>query len=158
MITRARVAMVLATTVLTLILVAACTQRPSETSPNDEAGGSNIELGTPPAITGDEQQDFAALERMKEDARALANANGCSEVGQCRTAPLGAKPCGGPWEYILYCSVSTDSVALYRRLEMVRQFEDSLNRRYVRVSTCDMAMPPQVTLEGNACRAANPSP
>ena len=136
------------------LLLGACTQPPPEAAP-DEIGGPSTGVGAMPAVTGDEQRDMAALDRLKQEARALAKADGCSAAAQCRTAPLGAKPCGGPWEYLVYCSVTTDSSALYRHLDHVRQYEDSLNTRYGRASTCELVMAPPVVLEGNTCRAAN---
>lgn len=141
-----------------MMLLAACTARPSETGPDDDAANPDAGAVTIPEVTGNEQDDFARLDAMKTDARALARADGCATSGQCRSAPLGAKPCGGPWEYLVYCSVSTDSAALYRQLDAVRQFEDSLNRHYHRASTCDLAIPPQMRVEGSVCRAVDQAP
>lgn len=130
-----------------LVLVSACTQPPSETGTG--AGATPL-----PAISGDERQDLATLDRLRSEARQMARADGCTSAGQCRTAPMGAKPCGGPWEYLVYCSLTTDETALRAHLERLRQFEDSLNRRYGRMSTCDAVAEPSVVLEGSSCRAA----
>ena len=134
-----------------LALAIACAQPPSETG----TGGGAAAL---PTISGDERQDMATLERLRSEARTMAKADGCQEAGQCRSAPMGAKPCGGPWEYLVYCSISTDEAALRAHLDRLRQFEDSLNRRYGRGSTCDMVMEPRLGLEGGACRATAGAP
>ena len=134
-------------TLVLLALTAACTQPPSETGAGEGASAS-------PTISGDEREDMATLERLRSEARAMAKAEGCTAPGQCRSAPMGAKPCGGPWEYLVYCSVTTDEPALRAHLERLRVFEDSLNRRHGRGSTCDMVMEPRLTLEGGACRAS----
>ena len=130
-----------------LLLIPACTQPPSETG----TGGGAVAA---PVITGDEQQDMATLERLRTEARAMARAEGCTSAGECRSAPMGAKPCGGPWEYLVYCPARTDEAALRAHLDRLRQFEDSLNRRYTRGSTCDMVMEPRIVIEGGSCRAA----
>ena len=101
---------------------------------------------------------MATRDRLRAEARQMARADGCAESGQCRTRPMGAKPCGGPWEYLVYCSLTTDEKALDAHLERLRQFEDSLNRRYGIGSTCDMAMEPEVALQSGSCRAAMRSP
>ena len=133
-----------------VVLLAACAQRPAET----ETGGAAAR----PAISGNEEQDVATLARLKTEARQMARADGCASAGQCRTLPMGAKPCGGPWEYLVYCSLTTDEAALRAHLDRLRQFEDSLNRRYGRGSTCDMVMEPTAVLDGGSCRAGSPAP
>lgn len=133
------------------LILASCTQPPAETGADPDTTRASVV----PVVSGNEQQDMAALERLKSEARQLARADGCSTSDQCRAAPMGAKPCGGPWEYLVYCSVTTDSATLHRHLELLRQFEDSLNKRYQRGSTCDMILEPTVVLEGNSCRAAS---
>ncbi|HUF26518.1 MAG TPA: hypothetical protein VMM18_05990 [Gemmatimonadaceae bacterium] len=141
--------------VLVALIVAACAPRAGEGpdtgvgDPNRPAPGTD-EL---PAFTGNEQQDQTTLERLRTEARQLARADGCQSAGQCRSAPLGVKPCGGPWEYLVYCSVTTDSTDLYVKLDQVRRYEEELNRRHGRMSDCAMAMEPQLALEGNTCRA-----
>lgn len=136
---------------LAILLVGlACAQPPAESG----TGGSSAR----PVISGDEQQDMTTLDRLRTEARQMARADGCATAGECRTAPMGAKPCGGPWEYLVYCSLTTDEPALRAHLERLRQFEDSLNRRYGRGSTCDMVLEPSVTLDGGSCRAAPRAP
>ena len=137
------------TSIAGALILASCTQPPAETG----ADPDTVRTTVAPTVTGNEQQDMAALERLKSEARQLARADGCSTSDECRAAPMGAKPCGGPWEYLVYCSVTTDSATLHRHLELLRQFEDSLNRHYQRASTCDMILEPTPVLEGNTCRA-----
>src|SRR5258708_6705879 len=67
--------------------------------------------------------------RLEAEARGLARTDGCSSADQCRTAPVGARPCGGPRDYIAYCARTTDSAALFRKLEELRQAESEFNRK-----------------------------
>lgn len=96
--------------------------------------------------------DSATVARLEREARALARADGCSAGGDCRAAPLGARPCGGPRDYLVYCARTTDSSALYRKLEELRQAETAYNQRTGAMSTCEFREPPRVGAVGNSCR------
>lgn len=100
---------------------------------------------------GDEEADRQEIVRLEAEARALANPNGCSGAGQCRSAPVGAKACGGPRSYVVYCAVTTDTVALFRKLEELRRTEQAFNQKYGTISTCELAVPPATELRGTTC-------
>jgi hypothetical protein len=100
-----------------------------------------------------EAEDQAELARLEAEARALVDTVGCTQPGDCRSAPVGAKACGGPRTYVVYCASTTDTAALFRKLEQHRRAEAAFNRKYGRPSTCDVAMPPQTELAGGTCRA-----
>src|SRR5262245_46506865 len=101
----------------------------------------------------DEQADQGRIARLEADARALARTNGCSSSDQCRTAPVGARPCGGPRDYIVYCARTTDSAALFRKLDELRQAEMEFNRKTGAASTCEFRTPPVVGLEAGQCKS-----
>jgi hypothetical protein len=99
-----------------------------------------------------EAEDQAELARLEAEARALASPDGCAQPGDCRSAPVGAKACGGPRGYVVYCAATTDTVALFRKLEQHRRAEAAFNEKYGKFSTCDFASPPQTELAGGTCR------
>ncbi len=105
--------------------------------------------------SGSQESDWAAIVRLEDQAKAIAKTSGCSSVSQCRTAPVGNRACGGPRYYIAYCSATTDSVALFRKLDEVASAENAYNRKYQLVSTCEFRMPPPLTLSGGECRAVD---
>jgi len=112
-----------------------------------------IPNGSPPG--GSQQvRDWAAIERLEQEARALAPTTGCTAAQGCRTAPVGNRACGGPRYYLVYCATSTDSVALYRKLDEIVRAENDYNRRYGIISTCEFRMPPEIAFSGGECRAA----
>lgn len=129
------------------LATAACTQPPPAATP---PGGSGSQQ-TPPA--GDQKSDWAAILRIEEEAKALVKANGCTSNDQCRTAPVGSRGCGGPRYYLVYCSRSTDSVALFRKLAEVEAAERAYNAKYQVVSTCEFRMSPTVAVTAGACQA-----
>jgi hypothetical protein len=97
--------------------------------------------------------DSTRVARLEREARALAKATGCGSAEQCRAAPVGERPCGGPRDYVVYCARSTDTSALNRKLAELRQAEMDLNRKTGAMSTCEFRMPPETTLVGGSCRA-----
>ncbi len=97
--------------------------------------------------------DTPSVQRLEAEARALARTTGCSQAAQCRTAPVGDRPCGGPRDYLAYCATTTDTVALFRKLEELRRAEQEINRRSGAISTCEFRMPPETGLVGGTCRA-----
>ena len=129
------------------LATAACAQPPPAATPPDGSGSQQ----TPPA--GDQKSDWAAILRIEEEAKALVKANGCTSDDQCRTAPVGSRGCGGPRYYLAYCSRSTDSVALFRKLAEVEAAERAYNAKYQVVSTCEFRMPPTVAVTAGACQA-----
>lgn len=131
------------------LMMSACVQPP----PNGTGAGDS----TPPpasAQPGSQETDWAAILRLENQAKAIAKASGCATVSQCRTAPVGNRACGGPRYYLAYCSTSTDSAALFRKLDEIVTAENAYNRKYQMASTCEFRMPPPLTLSGGECRAA----
>ena len=98
----------------------------------------------------------AVMSRLEADARALARTDGCNTSSQCRAAPLGARACGGPRAYVAYCPATTDSVALFRKLDQLKTAETQFNQRAGTVGTCEFLMPPTVTSRGGSCTAPLP--
>jgi len=134
------------------LTIAACTQPPPAGTPPDGSGSQQ----TPPS--GDEKSDWAAILRIEEDAKALVKANGCTSSDQCRTAPVGSRGCGGPRYYLVYCSRSTDSVALFRKLAEVEAAERAYNAKYQVASTYEFRMPPKVGAIAGSCQPVQPIP
>ena len=104
-------------------------------------------------LTGDQKTDWAQIVALEDQAKALVKADGCTSADQCRTAPVGSRACGGPRYYLVYCSRTTDSAALYRKLDAIAQAEREYNTRYQLASTCEFRMPPTVALSGGSCQA-----
>jgi hypothetical protein len=96
------------------------------------------------------------VQRLEREARALVRAEGCQTGGECRAAPVGDRPCGGPRTYLVYCARTTDSVALYRKLDELARAERAYNQEQGLMSTCEFRTPPAVTAEAGSCRAAAP--
>ncbi len=137
----------LAAALLALAALAGCST-PSRGPQADSAPPA----GEAPA-TGTAPSDSVTIARLDREARALARTDGCGDAGACRTAPLGHRPCGGPREYLVYCARTTDSVALFRKLDSLQRAEMARNAASGAMGTCDFREPPAVTASGGQCRA-----
>jgi len=75
----------------------------------------------------------------------------CECVEQCRALPLGAKPCGGPRTYVVFSTVTTDSVRLARAAAEYTALEAERNRRTGAVSDCQFVAAPSLTCSQGYC-------
>jgi hypothetical protein len=106
--------------------------------------------------SGPQEAGQERVQRLEREARALAHADGCTSGGECRAAPVGDRACGGPRTYIVYCARTTDSVALYRKLDKLAEAEREYNRQQGLASTCEFRLPPRLVAGLGTCRAAAP--
>jgi hypothetical protein len=128
------------------MILAACSPQTAG-APSGPSGGDKV------VLTGDQKADWAQIVALENQAKALVQTDGCSSDFDCRTAPVGSRACGGPRYYLVYCSRTTDSAALFRKLGAVAAAEREYNSRYQLVSTCEFRLPPRVALSGTSCGA-----
>jgi uncharacterized DUF497 family protein len=126
------------------MVLAACSPKTSGTPAGPD--GDKI------VLTGDQKTDWAQIVSLEDQAKALVKTDGCSSAGECRTAAVGSRACGGPRYYLVYCSRTTDSAALFRKLDAVAASEREFNAKYQIVSTCEFRLPPKVALSGGSCQ------
>lgn len=125
----------------------ACTQAPVSANPAD-----NASPGQNSGVAGTQDSDWSAILKLEGEAKAIAKVSGCTS-SECRAAPVGSRACGGPRYYIPYCAKTTDSVALYGKLDEVAKAEQAYNKKYNLASTCEFRMPPQLDVVGGSCVA-----
>jgi hypothetical protein len=128
-------------------IIAACSSQTSGTPPPD---GSRDQF---PGGTAEQKADWAKIVTLEDQAKALVHIDGCASEGDCKTAPVGSRPCGGPRYYLVYCSRTTDAAALIRKLDEVAAAERAFNIKYQLASTCEFRMPPAVGLVAGVCSA-----
>ena len=83
----------------------------------------------------------AVIDNLKVEIKALADGSECSEEFSCYSVGVGAKPCGGFWEYIIY-SNSIDIPSFLTKIETLNELEKSYNEKHMIQSDCFIAMPP----------------
>ena len=104
---------------------------------------------------GTQDADQAVVDRLMREAKAIAHVDGCSAAGECAVQPLGARACGGPEDYVVYCPRSTDVAALKRKAAQLEREQKAFNAKYQIMSTCIYRQPPRATVVGGSCRAAS---
>lgn len=140
----------------------ACDERDSVVG-NDTNGDQQIEEGDQQTEDDDqrtedddqrtEEGDRAQLEEMRGEIDELVGDAAGRSIADCRYAGLGSKPCGGPWEYIVYSVSSTDSTALAELLTAYDAFEAEMNERYGYVSDCSVPNFPVLVYKDGRCGA-----
>ena len=125
---------------------------------DDQNGDGDDQDGDGDDQNGDGEQrteegDRAQLMEMRREIDGLVGEAAASSISDCRYAALGSKPCGGPWEYIVYSVSSTDSTALAIRLTAYDAFEAEMNERYGYVSDCSVPAMPVLTFGDGRCIA-----
>jgi len=88
-----------------------------------------------------QESEKEVIDNLKVEVKAMAKASICSEEYTCYSVGIGAKPCGGFWEYIIY-SNSIDIVPFLNKIESLNELEKAYNEKYTILSDCFMAMPP----------------
>lgn len=83
----------------------------------------------------------AYLQQLKSDIETLANTSVCGEAFSCRYIGFGSKPCGGPWEFLVY-STSIDTLALTSLVMEYNQLEANYNINCNMASDCSTPQPP----------------
>ena len=129
-----------------LLLLTACNPKsvPSDTPADSPSSG----------VISSEDSDRKVIEELEADARALAKVDRCSVAADCRAVPIGARGCGGPRDFIVYCARATDSLALHARIAAADSAEMAYNTKYKVVSTCELRLPPRVVLSEGSCAAS----
>jgi hypothetical protein len=131
-----------------IAILSACPQQPANAPAADPASDKIV-------LTGDQNADWAQIIALENQAKALVQIDGCSSGWDCRTAPVGSRACGGPRYYLIYCSRTTDSVALFRKLAAVAAAERQFNAKYQLISTCEFRTPPKLGLSGTSCQSTS---
>jgi hypothetical protein len=94
-----------------------------------------------------------ALDSLKIEINSLVFDSKCSEEFSCYSIGLGAKPCGGHWEYLVY-SNSIDVVDLLAKIKNYNELEKEYNENYNILSDCFLILAPsKIVCENGKCKA-----
>jgi len=87
------------------------------------------------------EHERAELNIYKDEIEDLAATSICNENTECLYIGFGSKPCGGPWEYLVYTnSIDVDELMLW--VEEYNQLEQDLNEKWGIASDCSIVNPP----------------
>jgi len=98
-----------------------------------------------------ESDDLARLAALKTEVLLLVVEDDCSGIGECRSFPFGAKPCGGPWEYLIYSTTNSDTLKIKEKVKKHNEWNRVLNSRYGYVSDCGITEEPRLLCLNGKC-------
>ncbi|MDQ0783072.1 hypothetical protein [Chryseobacterium sp. W4I1] len=93
-----------------------------------------------PADEDSQKYEQAQLDKLKASIESEASEK-CTDASEWAFAPMGAKACGGPQQYIAYPKKIENTI-----LPRINQYTDKVkafNEKYNIVSDCMMIMPPK---------------
>jgi len=125
-----------------------CAPAPAPSSPDATDPSPRVDT-----LGNSQSADRARIVALEEQAKSIARTSGCSRDSECRSAPVGVKACGGPRYYLPYCARTTDSAALFRKLDEVLAAERAFNVKYGMVSNCQLESQPTVGVTAGVCQA-----
>lgn len=96
----------------------------------------------------DTRQLQMRLERLTENKE-------CQQDNQCKVIGVGARPCGGPDQYLLYSTLHTDEKMLSYTNDRYQKLKKQQNEKLGLMSTCQMLMPPVSACIENKCAIGN---
>jgi len=98
----------------------------------------------PPPSTPSVDESWQAVERQVGDAQ-------CDVDSQCRTVPVGNKPCGGPERWLAWSAVVSDEAELHRSIDQYTFAQARLQRARGLVSNCAIVPDPGATCRAGHC-------
>lgn len=98
----------------------------------------------------DTRQLQLRLERLTENKE-------CQQDNQCKVIGVGARPCGGPDQYLIYSTLHTDEKMLSYTNDRYQKLKTQQNEKLGLMSTCQMLLPPASACIENKCAIGNPS-
>ncbi|WP_426479870.1 hypothetical protein ACP3T3_10815 [Chryseobacterium sp. CBSDS_008] len=122
-----------------IVLCATLTLVSCNTSKNANAN-LPVDIADRPADEDSQKYEQAQLDRLKASIESEVSGGKCTDAGEWAFAPMGAKACGGPQQYIAYPKKIEETF-----LQRVNEYTDKVkafNEKYNITSDCMMVMPP----------------
>ena len=112
---------------------------------------AEILAGTRDREEEEKARDKAELEQMREDVYAMVGEADCNSLDDCRFIGFGSKPCGGPWEFLVYSVKRTDPAELADVVAEYNALEDTVNQKHGYGSDCSVPNEPTLGVLGGRC-------
>ncbi|UCF06461.1 MAG: hypothetical protein JSV33_05390 [bacterium] len=101
--------------------------------------------------SGTLEEDLERLRAMNEVITEYVGIPVCSGNGECDAFPFGAKPCGGPWRYLIFSHETVDADHLREMVCLYNAFNRVINHRHGIASDCSVVPPPRLGCRHGRC-------
>lgn len=98
------------------------------------------------------EQDSERLRQLEQEILAFIQDKACTGDRVCGTIAFGAKPCGGPWKYLVYSLKAADVATLEQKVKGYNELNGSINKRQGLSSDCALVVPPAVSCQDGQCK------
>ncbi|GEM_PF-501045 len=105
-----------------------------------------------PPTEQERQRVLNDIEQVAIQINDLVGDATAENIEQCEMLPIGAKPCGGPWAYLIFSTAEVEKETLETLVETYTELDDQRNRMFGLVSDCAYVGPPELSFEDNKCR------
>jgi hypothetical protein len=95
--------------------------------------------------------DEAALKAIHGEIINLIGEPRCANLVHCRILSLGARPCGGPSEYLAYSSITANGETLEAKAYEYSFLEEEVNRSKAAAGACEVLPEPRAACIGGRC-------
>ena len=102
--------------------------------------------------------DSETLARMYQEIYDLVQDRSCGDSTERAAIALGSKPCGGPWQYLVYSKSTVDEAVLQALAENLADYEAQFNQEHRRFSDCEVVQNADPTCTDGGCIDRNQSP
>jgi hypothetical protein len=102
----------------------------------------------PAAAAGSDEE---ALDALHQQIIAMIGEPRCENIVHCRVLALGARPCGGPAEYLAYSSIAGKREVLEAKAYEYGFLQEEVNRSRAAMGTCEMLTQPKVACVNFRC-------
>ena len=100
------------------------------------------------------EEDERELESLANKINDIIGDASCNDSTDCRAIDFGSKPCGGPWSYLVYSVIDTDTIPLAVDVDLYNSMEVNYNEKWGINSDCMVVPPPsRLVCEDGHCAA-----
>jgi len=91
------------------------------------------------------------IEQIAEEIDELVGNAEADSIEQCAIMPIGVKPAGGPWGYLVYSTKDTDRTDLEDLVNDYNELDAERNDESDAFSTADFATEPSLKIQDGSC-------
>jgi hypothetical protein len=107
-------------------------------------------------VAASASSDEQALKDVRSEIVSLIGEPRCANLVHCRVLALGARPCGGPSEYLAFSSLTAKREILEAKAYEYSFLEEEVNRSKAAVGSCEVLPPPHATCVDGRCTLSSP--